>query len=207
MSTFNVSRLTARAYSTDSQDVLTHLDKDGRARMVDVADKEVTTRAAEAECFLRVGGRLLRLLRDARLPKGDALTVAQIAGVLGAKKTSDLIPLCHPLPLECVRIKIQLPKAECKNGGDIKVHCEVKVTAKTGAEMEALTGAAVAALALYDMCKSVDKGMRVVDLRVVRKEGGRSGEWPKEGDVRVREHDTSPLKPGETFVPSNFMHF
>lgn len=203
----NVSQLiSARAYSTSS-DSMTHLDNDGRARMVDVSDKDVTSRAAEAECYLRVGAKLLRLLRDANVPKGDALTVAQIAGVVGAKKTSELIPLCHPLALDYVRVKIELPKGECQNGGDIKVHCEVRVTAKTGAEMEALTGAAVAALALYDMCKAVDKGMRVLDLKVVRKEGGRSGNWPRDSGVQIREIDTSPLKPREPFAPTNIMNF
>ncbi|KAJ2951308.1 hypothetical protein O0L34_g5710 [Tuta absoluta] len=203
--TLNIS---TRAYSSDDGNVLTHLDSKGKARMVDVGNKEITARVAEAECSLRVGGRLLRLLRDARLPKGDALTVAQVAGVVGAKKTAELIPMCHPLPLDCVRIKIELPKGECEDGGHITVHCEVRVTARTGAEMEALTGAATAALTLYDMCKSVDKYMRITNLRVVKKTGGKSGDWPKEPEpeVKVRELNKDPINPKEAYVPTNIMY-
>ncbi|XP_046977739.1 molybdenum cofactor biosynthesis protein 1 [Vanessa cardui] len=191
---------------------LTHLDEHGRARMVDVGEKPVTARAAEAECFLVVGARLLRLLRSARLPKGDALTVAQVAGALAAKRTADLIPLCHPLPLELAHVRVTLPRAEGDGGGRVRVWCEARATARTGVEMEALTGCAVAALALYDMCKSVDKGMSITELRVVRKSGG-SSSWPAEGGGKggegphVRAHDTSPLKPDETYAPTNFMYF
>ncbi|KAI5633342.1 radical SAM superfamily domain-containing protein [Phthorimaea operculella] len=204
----STSKMSIRSYSSDEGNVLTHLDSKGKARMVDVGNKEITARIAEAECTLRVGGRLLRLLRDARLPKGDALTVAQIAGVVGAKKTAELIPMCHPLPLDCVRIKIELPKGDCEDGGHISVHCEVRVTARTGAEMEALTGAATAALTLYDMCKSVDKTMRITNLRVVKKTGGKSGDWPKEPEpeVKVRELNKSPIKPKEAYVPTNIMY-
>ncbi|XP_072932979.1 molybdenum cofactor biosynthesis protein 1 isoform X2 [Epargyreus clarus] len=185
----------------------THLDGEGRARMVDVGAKAVTARAAEAECFLRVSPRLLRLLRSARLPKGDALTVAQVAGALAAKRTADLIPLCHPLPLELARVRVTLPREDARDPL-VRVHCEARATARTGVEMEALTGCAVAALALYDMCKSVDKRMCITGLRVVRKAGG-SADWPRgEGEApAVRAHDTSPLRPGETFAPTNFAYF
>ncbi|CAH0719735.1 unnamed protein product, partial [Brenthis ino] len=219
-------RLAARALSTTAAAAaavaggddarLTHLDAAGRARMVDVGDKPVTRRAAEAECYLEVGARLLRLLRSARVPKGDALTVAQVAGALAAKRTADLIPLCHPLALELARVRVQLPAGDGERGGRVRVACEARAAARTGVEMEALTGCAVAALALYDMCKSVDKGMRITDLRVVRKTGGKS-DWPApapgdgdgegEGGLRVRAHDTSPLKPGETYAPTNVMYF
>ncbi|XP_026496249.2 uncharacterized protein Mocs1 [Vanessa tameamea] len=192
---------------------LTHLDEHGRARMVDVGEKPVTARAAEAECFLVVGARLLRLLRSARLPKGDALTVAQVAGALAAKRTADLIPLCHPLPLELAHVRVTLPRGEHDGGGRVRIWCETRATARTGVEMEALTGCAVAALALYDMCKSVDKGMSITELRVVRKSGG-SSTWPTEGSSgkggegpHVRAHDTSPLRPDETYAPTNFMYF
>lgn len=186
--------------------------------MVDVGGKPVTARAAEAECYLEVGARLLRLLRSARLPKGDALTVAQVAGALGAKRTAELLPLCHPLPLELARVRVALPRDQGpERGGRVRVSCEARATARTGVEMEALTGCAVAALALYDMCKSVDKGMVVTGLRVVRKSGGASS-WPEGGaraggegregeEPRVRAHDTSPLRPDETYAPTNFMHF
>ncbi|CAH2109280.1 unnamed protein product [Euphydryas editha] len=187
--------------------------------MVDVSAKPVTARAAEAECYLVVGARLLRLLRSARLPKGDALTVAQVAGALAAKRTADLIPLCHPLPLELARVRVALPReaGAGERGGRVRVWCEARATARTGVEMEALTGCAVAALALYDMCKSVDKTMSITELRVVRKSGG-AGDWPPAGEggeggeggggePRVRAHDTSPLRPDETYVPTNLMHF
>lgn len=147
--------------------------------MVDVGAKPVTARVAVAECLLHASPRLLRLLRDARVPKGDALTVAQVAGALAAKRTADLIPLCHQLALDSARVRVRLPEGDA---GAVRVRCEVRVTARTGAEMEALTGCAVAALTLYDMCKAVDRGMRVTDLRVVRKAGGRSGDWAAPGE-------------------------
>ncbi|CAH2047597.1 unnamed protein product, partial [Iphiclides podalirius] len=194
---------------------LTHLDANGRARMVDVGGKATSERSAEAECFVRMSARLLRLLRDARLPKGDALTVAQVAGALAAKRTAELIPLCHSLPLEVARVRVRLPRGECAHGGAARVSCEVRATARTGVEMEALTGAALAALALYDMCKSVDRHMTVTDLRVVRKSGGAhdfdSTQTPTaaepEAAPRLRAHDTSPLKSDETYVPTNLSHF
>ncbi|KAG6440895.1 molybdenum cofactor biosynthesis protein 1 isoform X2 [Manduca sexta] len=202
--------LAARAYCSASDDesggALTHFDAQGRARMVDVGEKPVTRRVAEAECALEVSARVLRLLRDARLPKGDALTVAQVAGALAAKRTAELIPLCHPLPLDSVRVHVVLPRGECAAGGAIAVRCEARVTARTGAEMEALTGAAVAALALYDMCKAVDKKMRITGLRVVRKTGG-SSDTAREEPPPLRAHDESPLAPGETYAPTNFAYF
>lgn len=207
--------MAARHYSTraaspgDDDGAFSHLDAHGRARMVDVGDKPVTRRVATAECALHVNGRLLRLLRDARLPKGDALTVAQLAGALGAKRTSDLIPLCHPLALDCVRVRIELPRGECDAGGALTVRCEARVSGKTGVEMEALTGAAVAALALYDMCKSVDRTMRITDLRVVQKSGGRSGDVEEKAPPPppLRPHDRSPRHEGETYAPTNVVYF
>ncbi|OWR52143.1 Molybdenum cofactor biosynthesis protein 1 B [Danaus plexippus plexippus] len=194
--------------------VMTHLDKSGRARMVDVGEKPVTVRTAEAECYLVVGARLLRLLRSSGVPKGDALTVAQVAGTMAAKRTSDLIPMCHPLALTLARVRVMLPKeSERGGGGRVRVTCEARATAKTGVEMEALTGCSIAALTLYDMCKSVDKNMQITDLKVISKTGGKSS-W---GDVeekeeegfgpKVREHDTSPHAPGETYVPTNLLYF
>ncbi|CAH1636263.1 unnamed protein product [Spodoptera littoralis] len=199
----------ARAYSSSAEDdagAFSHLDGSGRARMVDVGAKPVTVRSAAAECELRVGGRLLRLLRDARLPKGDALTVAQLAGALGAKRTADLIPLCHPLALDVVRVRVELPRGDCEAGGALRVRCEARATARTGVEMEALTGCAVAALALYDMCKSVDRSMRISELRVVQKSGGRSDVSPPPPPP-LRAPDRSPLGEGETYAPTNVMHF
>ncbi|XP_022121600.2 molybdenum cofactor biosynthesis protein 1 isoform X1 [Pieris rapae] len=164
-----------RAYCT-----LTHLDAEGRARMVDVGAKPVTRRGARAECELLISEKLARLLRGAGLAKGDATTVAQVAGALGAKRTADLIPLCHPLPLELARVTVEVP-SEAASSRDgrvaVKLACETRATSRTGVEMEALTGCAVAALALYDMCKSVDRHMTIGELRVVSKFGGAGGDW------------------------------
>ncbi|XP_045499014.1 molybdenum cofactor biosynthesis protein 1 [Colias croceus] len=211
----------ARGYCT-----LSHLDERGRARMVDVGAKPVRARAAEAECFLQVSARLLRLLRDAAVPKGDALSVAQVAGTLAAKRTADLIPMCHPLPLELARVRVELPReagAASEAGGRVRLTCEARATARTGVEMEALTGCAVAALALYDMCKSVDKHMTITGLRVLRKSGGVGGDWavstaPRPHDQQAPHtahdqhmpHETSEQTPAkaktETYAPTNFMH-
>ncbi|XP_069358084.1 molybdenum cofactor biosynthesis protein 1 isoform X6 [Maniola hyperantus] len=189
-----------------SRAALTHVDAEGQARMVDVGDKPATRRSAEAECFVRVSARVVRLLRAARLPKGDALTVAQVAGLAGAKRAADLLPLCHPLPLEHARVRLELPRGD--GGGRVRVACECAARARTGVEMEALTGCAVAALALYDMCKAVDKAMVVEGLRVVRKAGGAS-DWPppRAEPLAVRAHDTSPLRPDETYAPTDVVHF
>ncbi|XP_049703668.2 molybdenum cofactor biosynthesis protein 1 isoform X3 [Helicoverpa armigera] len=204
-------RAACRAYCSapaddDGDGAFSHLDAQGRARMVDVGGKPVTARAALAECRLHVGGRLLRLLRDARLPKGDALTVAQLAGALGAKRTAELIPLCHPLALDVVRVRVALPPGECAAGGAITLRCEARATGRTGVEMEALTGCAVAALALYDMCKSVDRDMRISELRVLRKTGGRSDAAPAEPPAPLRK-PRAPDAGDETYAPTNFMHF
>lgn len=208
-------RAAARAYSSraaddddDAASPFSHLDGAGRARMVDVGAKPVTARAATAECSLQVGARLLRLLRDSRLPKGDALTVAQVAGALGAKRTAELIPLCHPLALDVVRVRVALPPggdAGAARGGALRVTCEARATGRTGVEMEALTGCAVAALALYDMCKSVDRDMRITELRVLHKSGGRSSAPPPPPPLRAP--DQSPLGEGETYAPTNVSHF
>ncbi|CAG9135412.1 unnamed protein product [Plutella xylostella] len=160
-----------RAYSS-----LSHVDGAGRARMVDVAHKPSTERAARAECALHVAAPVLALLRGRRVAKGDALAVAEVAGVLAAKRTADLIPLCHSLALSSVRVWVTLPPAgdaAGDTGGALRVVCEARAGGRTGVEMEALTGAALAALTLYDMCKAADPRMRITDLRVTRKQGGK----------------------------------
>lgn len=203
---------TRAAGAGDDEDAgpFSHLDAAGAARMVDVSDKAVTRRVAVAECRLQVGARLLRLLRDANLPKGDALCVARVAGALAAKRTADIIPLCHPLPLELARVSVRVPHY-ANAGGALLVRCEVRVTARTGAEMEALTGCAVAALTLYDMCKSVDKGMCITDLRLVSKQGGRSDlpAPPAVPSVAPTTSAPAPQAEGaqETFAPTNMMYF
>ena len=151
---------------------LTHLDEQGNAKMVDVGDKDVTSREAVARGHVSIQPETLRLIKLGLMKKGDVLTIAQLAGIMGAKKTSELIPLCHPLPLDRVDVDLELDEAESR----INITATAKTTARTGVEMEALTAVSVAALTLYDMCKSVDPGMRIEGIRLVKKSGGRSGD-------------------------------
>lgn len=142
---------------------LSHVDADGGARMVDVGAKPVVAREASAEAVLACAAETIRLLKRRALPKGDVLAVARVAGIQAAKQTAGLIPLCHVLPLDSVGVEFEV--MTCR----VRVTCTVRTQARTGVEMEALAGAAVAALTLYDMCKAVDKGMRVDGLRVTGK--------------------------------------
>jgi cyclic pyranopterin monophosphate synthase len=150
---------------------LTHLDEGGAARMVDVGGKPETRREATAECFVRMAPETVRALRAAALAKGDALGVARVAGIMGAKRTSELIPLCHPLPLSSVDVDFDV-----RDDG-VRVVATARVTGRTGVEMEALTAAAVAGLTLVDMVKAVEKGVGLENVRLLAKGGGRSGEW------------------------------
>ena len=150
---------------------LTHFDAEGRAHMVDVSDKEVTDRMAVARGQVKMSAETLQIIQEGRAKKGDVLGVARLAGVMGAKKTADLIPLCHPLALSKVSIELE-PSAD---GAGVEIEATVKVTGQTGVEMEALTAVSVAALTIYDMCKAVDKAMRIEEVRLTHKEGGRSG--------------------------------
>ena len=151
---------------------LTHLDDEGRASMVDVGAKPVTDREAVARGSVSVQPETLRLIKEGLMKKGDVLTIAQLAGIMAAKRTSDLIPLCHPLPLNKIDVELELDDAQSR----INLTATVRTSAKTGVEMEALTAVSVAALTVYDMCKSVDRGMRIGDIRLVRKRGGQSGD-------------------------------
>ena len=153
-----------------NQTALTHLDSKGEARMVDVSSKEPTLRIAVARSEILMKPETLQLLKSGGLKKGDAFTVAKIAGIMAAKKTADLIPLCHPLPIEQIEIRFMV-QAEA---GRIVIESEVRTTSKTGVEMEALTGAAIAALTLYDMAKGQDPGMTIGGLRLIKKTGGKS---------------------------------
>jgi len=150
---------------------LTHVDKEGRARMVDVTEKSETVRVARAEAFVEMSAETVKLLRDQAMPKGDPLEVARIAGIQAAKKTSELIPLCHPLPLTHLDISIKV----IDSGARIETVARTK--AETGVEMEAMTAASVAALTLYDMCKAVEKGISIGPVRLLEKSGGKSGHW------------------------------
>ncbi|WP_420174252.1 cyclic pyranopterin monophosphate synthase MoaC [Luteococcus sp. OSA5] len=151
-----------------------HLSGSGEARMVDVSAKQVTARSATARGMVLLSQECLAALRDETLPKGDALAVARIAGVMGAKKTSDLIPLCHPLPLTGVDVTLEQQEQ------GIEITATVRTTHRTGVEMEALTAVCTAALGLVDMVKAVDKHARLTDVRVTAKSGGRSGDWTEQ---------------------------
>ncbi len=151
---------------------LSHFDETGASRMVDVGEKSVSRRTAVASAAVSMRGETLAFVRDKRAAKGDVLEVARLAGIMAAKRTSELIPLCHPLALESVKIDFSYPNAET-----LRIVVTVGVEAKTGVEMEALTAASVAALTVYDMCKSVDRGMTIGPIQLEEKSGGRSGHW------------------------------
>jgi cyclic pyranopterin phosphate synthase len=152
---------------------LTHLDEAGRARMVDVSAKDVTVRTARASGRVLLTPAAVAALRDGRVPKGDALAVARIAGIQGAKRTPDLIPLCHPLGLHGVAVDLAVEDA------GVSITAEVRTADRTGVEMEALTAVAVAGLALIDMVKAIDPAAVITDVRVEWKEGGRTGPWSR----------------------------
>ncbi len=153
--------------------MLPHQDESGRPRMVDVGVKAETDRTAVAEGLLRMAPATLAALRAGRVPKGDPLVVAQVAGIQAAKRTSDLIPLCHPLSLTSVELALELDDAL----PGVRAAATVRVTGRTGVEMEALTAISVALLTVYDMLKGLDRGMELREIRLLRKEGGRSGTW------------------------------
>jgi len=150
---------------------LSHLDESGRARMVDVTAKDDTLREAVAKGSVRMKPETLALIQSGGVPKGDVLAVAQVAGVMAAKRAHELIPMCHPLLLSAVDVRLEPDEKESA----VQITATVRTTGKTGVEMEALTAVAVAALTIYDMCKAVDRGMRIEGVRLARKSGGRSG--------------------------------
>ncbi|HYE01357.1 MAG TPA: cyclic pyranopterin monophosphate synthase MoaC [Alphaproteobacteria bacterium] len=152
---------------------LTHFDGEGRAVMVDVTAKDATDRVATARGTVTMRPETLALIQSGGMKKGDALAVARLAGIMAAKRTADLIPLCHPLPLTAVALDLRPDPAR----NAVEIEATVRVTGRTGVEMEALTAVSVAALTLYDMCKAVDRGMVLGDIRVVHKSGGKSGDW------------------------------
>lgn len=153
--------------------VLNHFDSRGQARMVDVSAKEETPREAVARGEVRMGPATLRLVAEGRAAKGDVLGVARLAGIMAAKETPRLIPLCHPIELTAVALDLQVNESR----GVVEIEARVGTVGRTGAEMEALTAVAVAALTVYDMCKAADKGMVIGDIHLARKKGGRSGDF------------------------------
>jgi cyclic pyranopterin phosphate synthase len=154
---------------------LTHLDDTGRANMVDVGDKPSTDRVAVARGSVLMLPETLALIEEGGHKKGDVIAIARIAGIQAAKKCSDLIPLCHPLMLNKVGVEFEFDR----EASAVNIQAICKVSGKTGVEMEALTAVSIAALTLYDMCKAVDRGMRISDIELVRKEGGKSGVWER----------------------------
>jgi len=155
---------------------LTHFDGKGDAHMVDVSAKAVTDRIAVAECHITMAPQTFEIVSEGRAKKGDVLSVARLAGIMGAKKTPDLIPLCHPLPIASVAVELTLD-ADLPG---VRIEATVKTTGQTGVEMEALTAAATAALTVYDMVKAVDRAMQIGGLRVMLKDGGKSGRYSAE---------------------------
>src|SRR5881227_3727453 len=154
---------------------LTHFDEHGASRMVDTSAKPETLREARASGLVRLAPATSALIRDRALAKGDVLEVARLAGILAAKRTGDLIPLCHPLPITGATIDFAFVEPDL-----LRIDASVCVFGRTGVEMEALTAVSLAALTVYDMCKAVDRGMRIVDVRLVEKHGGKSGTWTRD---------------------------
>ncbi len=157
---------------------LSHIDSQGRARMVDVSDKAITVREAVAAAEVHMRPETLALIQSGEMPKGDVLAVARVAGIMAAKRTPELIPLCHPLAITGVTVDLEPDQVR----NVVCIRATVRCTGVTGVEMEALTAASVAALTIYDMCKAVDRGMRIDNVRLLRKSGGRSGEIVLEND-------------------------
>ena len=172
--------------SSAEQQHLTHVDETGAARMVDVSAKEVTARTARATGRVLVAPRVVELLRGEGVPKGDALATARIAGIMGAKRTPDLIPLCHPLAVSGVKVELSVADDA------VEISARVRTTDRTGVEMEAMTAVTVAALTVVDMVKAVDKSAVISDVRVEEKTGGKSGDWQRRsGDAGTGEGSTA----------------
>lgn len=158
---------------------LSHFDSDGRAHMVDVGAKAETVRVAIASGFVRLNAESVEIVRAQKLKKGDVLAIAELAGIMGAKQTASLIPLCHPLGLDHVALRLALTDT------GIKIEAECQITGKTGVEMEAMTAVSVAALTIYDMCKAVDKAITIEDIKLLHKSGGKSDTF------NAQQHDPS----------------
>jgi cyclic pyranopterin monophosphate synthase len=185
-------RPTRRSAPRSERRRLTHVDRSGRPRMVDVSEKPPTARRAVAEAFVALGAETLSLVIDGRAAKGDVLGVSELAGVMGGKRTSELIPLCHPLALTDLFVTVTPDRA----AGGVRIRAEAATVGPTGVEMEALTAASVAALTIYDMVKGVERGVEIRSIRLLEKSGGRSGEWRRPaGPATVSEPRSR--RPGE----------
>lgn len=178
---------TCRCYSTHSSTTdLTHVDRDGKIKMVDVDHKDITVRTASARAVVQVGPSISRLIHENSLKKGNVLTVAEVAGILGAKKTSELIPLCHNIPLSNIKVTVFLNEKH-----EVIVQALIECSGKTGVEMEALTAVSIAALTVYDMCKAVSKDIAISDIQLVSKSGGQSGDYVKE-EIVLKDFERKP---------------
>src|SRR3954466_11642122 len=171
---------------------LTHVDRTGRPRMVDVSDKPSTARRAVAEALVAVSAETLSLVIDGGGSKGDVLTVAELAGVMGGKRTSELIPLCHPLALTDLVVSITPDRA----ASVLRIRAEAATTGPTGVEMEAITAASVAALTVYDMVKGVERGVEIRAIHLLSKSGRKSGEWLRQGPAAGRDDEAVSRRPG-----------
>ena len=160
----------------EAEPKLTHIDSSGEARMVDVGVKAITQRVATASCEVKMSAKTLGLIRSGGIGKGDVISTAKLAGVMGGKRTSELIPMCHNIPLSQIEVDIE----ELEDGSGLRVKATARATWRTGVEMEAMTAASIAALTIYDMCKSAERGIRITDLRLLRKSGGKSGDYVAE---------------------------
>jgi cyclic pyranopterin phosphate synthase len=158
---------------------LTHVTDGGDARMVDVGGKPETERRAVAQAILRMEPATAEALEQGDAPKGDVLGTARLAGIQAAKRTAELIPLAHPLPLDFVDVRAEVDR----DGGAVRIEAEAHVTARTGVEMEAMTAASIAALTVYDMVKGIERGVRIESIELIEKSGGRSGQWRRDGSV------------------------
>lgn len=156
-----------------AKDTLTHIDDEGHAHMVDVSEKPTSARLARARAVVEMSPQTALAIGDAALAKGDVLSVARLAGIMAAKRTDELIPLCHGLPLDHVAVELEVKEAS------VIITTEAKTSSRTGVEMEALTAASVAALTVYDMAKAIDRGMRITQVELLEKRGGRSGHWKR----------------------------
>jgi cyclic pyranopterin phosphate synthase len=165
---------------------LSHFDKHGASRMVDVGQKPITQRTARASALVRMSTATLSLVQDQQLAKGNVFEVARLAGIMAAKRTSDLIPLCHPLPLDSVTVDFSFPDGGGNNSSFVRIDAVVSCTGKTGVEMEVLTVVSVAALTIYDMCKSAERGITIEQIQLEEKTGGRSGTWQKNKSLADR---------------------
>jgi molybdenum cofactor biosynthesis protein MoaC len=195
-STTAPQKLNARAFSTD----LTHVDEHGKAKMVNVGDKRVTKRVATAKGVVKVGTKIALLIAANAMKKGDVLTIAELAGILGAKKTSDLIPLCHNIPISSVKVSASL-NTETE---EVIIMATVQTEGKTGVEMEALTAVALAALTVYDMCKAVSHNIIIKEIILMEKTGGRSNFIRESSDYIMLNYTSQKIEKSETFSPDSF---